>query len=124
MRASLVTSLAVITFSFLACGGDDETISRVADREPAIDAAETCDYSQQPEPHPHPENEVRVNGGATCEEANELFFHPAPSRAGEGGSIDPKPLAGWICEQESLARYGPTAFECTTGPKRVRYLFH
>src|SRR5918994_7252790 len=84
----------------------------------------TCDYAGNPEPKPHPENRVRVSGGATCEEASDLFYHPAPDSEGEGGAIRPKPLEGWTCETDSKRRYGPIAFDCSKGPKRVRYLFH
>ena len=84
----------------------------------------TCDYAGEPEPKPHPENRVRVSGGATCREASELFFHPAPNPKGEGGAISPKPLPGWVCRRESRGRYGPVAFDCAKGTQRVRYLFH
>jgi hypothetical protein len=83
-----------------------------------------CDYAEEPEPKPHAANRVRVSGGATCEAASELFFHPAPNENGGGGSIAPKPLPGWVCDQRKQGPYGPVAFDCSNGTERVQYLFH
>jgi hypothetical protein len=117
--------LGVALVALGACGGDgDDPAAPSAGAIATTDESARCDYSQDQEPRPHPANRVIVSGGATCDEGKELFLHPAPDEHGEGGTIDPAPLEGWICDQEATGPGGPDAFDCSSGAKRVDYLFH
>lgn len=88
---------------------------------------DACYYGNEPHA-PGIENKVKVSGGASCEEALQLFLYPAPdNREGTFGPNTDKPktrvLTEWSCEQDLKAPNGPVLFTCSNGSKHVRYLF-
>lgn len=105
MKALLV--LSSVALALVGCGGEESDDPTPQPRFAA------CAYGPE---GPSTHNKVKVAGGASCAEAKR-FFRPHSQGVSAADAF-----REWDCARESRGKGGPTAFSCTDGAKRVRFL--
>ena len=120
MRPLILTALvaALVLLAVAGCGSaDDPSPPTSADRAPRSLAS--CDFERG---GPKPANRLAVSLDVTCDDV-ETVFPPSIVRSGAGSSTSSYPLQGWQCSVSRDRADDPASFECTSGNKRIAFVY-